>query len=140
MASGRAASETDALVQALGAANARFYDAFRKGDLQAMRAVWSDGDDIACLHPGVQPLVGRRPVLQSWAAILVGPADISFRAHHAAFVGDQGGVVTGIEVLAETELAATNLFRLEDGVWRMVLHQGGALARQSGVPEGAVVH
>ncbi|MEQ9813068.1 MAG: nuclear transport factor 2 family protein [Azospirillaceae bacterium] len=141
MAAHRTAPPLDnALAQALGAANASFYDAFRKGDLRAMRAVWSERDDIACLHPGVAPLIGRRSVLQSWASILEGPAGITFRASHAAFIGDRGGVVTGVEILAETELAATNLFRLEDGVWRMVVHQGGAIARQSGVPEGAVVH
>lgn len=128
------------MVQALGQANARFYAAFRAGDPKAMEAIWSDEDDIACLHPGVAPLIGRAAVISSWSAILVGQVDIAFKIHHAAFIGEHAGLVTGVEILAETELAASNLFRLEDGVWRMVLHQGGTLAPETAVPEGAVVH
>ena len=33
------------------AANARFYKAFEKGDLSAMRMIWSKGNNVHCIHP-----------------------------------------------------------------------------------------
>ena len=37
-------------------ANAAFYDAFQSCDVAKMKAVWSDSDDVTCVHPG-HPLI-----------------------------------------------------------------------------------
>ena len=39
-----------------------FYEAFEKGDLEAMMSVWADDDDIVCVHPGGQRLAGAEQI------------------------------------------------------------------------------
>ena len=33
-------------------ANAAFYDAFQSCDVAQMKGVWSDSEDVTCVHPG----------------------------------------------------------------------------------------
>ena len=30
----------------------QFYEAMQRGDIESLMAVWSDDDDIVCVHPG----------------------------------------------------------------------------------------
>ena len=50
-------------------AEAAFYEAFTKGDLEAMMAVWSDDDEIVCVHPAGPRLAGQEQVRASWRQI-----------------------------------------------------------------------
>ena len=33
-------------------ANKRFYEAFNKRDIEAMKQVWRNGERVTCVHPG----------------------------------------------------------------------------------------
>ena len=46
-----------------------FYDAFERGDLPAMMAVWAEDEDIICVHPTGPRLCGQDQVRESWAKI-----------------------------------------------------------------------
>ncbi|KAI3474793.1 hypothetical protein Pfo_030052 [Paulownia fortunei] len=48
------------------AANARFYNSFRNGDLAAMQALWSKGEHVCVVHPGVSGISGHDLVMGSW--------------------------------------------------------------------------
>ena len=37
---------------------AQFYEALQRGDIERLMAVWSDDDEISCVHPGGPRLVG----------------------------------------------------------------------------------
>ena len=50
-------------------ANAAFYDAFQSCDVAKMKAVWSDSDDVTCVHPGHPRFQARILVLNSWRAL-----------------------------------------------------------------------
>ncbi|CAH0378026.1 unnamed protein product [Pelagomonas calceolata] len=50
-------------------ANAAFYDAFQSCDVAKMKAVWSDSDDVTCVHPGHPLISGADLVLNSWRAL-----------------------------------------------------------------------
>ena len=41
----------------------QFYEALQRGDIDKLMAVWSDDDDIACVHPG--GAARRRPGARS---------------------------------------------------------------------------
>ena len=43
---------------------AQFYEALQHGDIDRLMAVWSDDDDIACVHPGGARLSGARGPLR----------------------------------------------------------------------------
>lgn len=113
-------------------ANAAFYTAFTRGDHDAMDALWAARATVTCLHPGASLLRGRETVLAAWRAIMTGPLPFEMRCHGAEvqLYGDVA-VVTCYEGNGEqpAHLAATNVFVLEDGTWRMAHHQAGPLSR-----------
>lgn len=113
-------------------ANATFYRAFSKGDYPAMRELWAERAPVACLHPMSPALVGRDAVLASWREILREAPPFELRCDRPVV----SSVLTGVAIISCYEangehpahLAATNVFALEDGHWRMVHHQAGPLS------------
>src|SRR5439155_16174543 len=51
---------------------AAFYDAFERGDIKAMMAVWAESDDISCIHPSGARITGFDAVRESWVQIFAG--------------------------------------------------------------------
>lgn len=105
-----------------------FYDAFRAGDLDAMRAIWATHDSIHCIHPRGELLLGRDAVMASWRQILAGgtvgivaePVSSSVGANLAVHLVteqllDEAGRVAGI-------MLATNVYELTGEGWRMLSH------------------
>lgn len=109
-------------------ANERYYQAFEAGDFPAMSNLWAE-DGVSCIHPGWPVLVGRQAILESYRAILSNPSQDPI-IHHSDTVIASGtdGRVFCVELVGEGALAATNWFRLVNGVWRMVHHQASPLA------------
>ncbi len=107
------------------AANQAFYRAFASGNIAAMESVWAEGEGIACAHPGWRLLIGREPVLKSWRDILSGsPPAIACRAPMVLFAGEACAVLC-YEELDNSVMLATNLFRLEEGQWKLFHHHAG---------------
>jgi hypothetical protein len=109
-------------------ANREFYRAFAAGDFVAMDRVWADHRELLCVHPGWDLLRGRERVMASWRGILRRPLPVRARDEVVELLGEVA-VVACIEVLPEAELAATNVFVLEQGRWRMMHHHAGLIAR-----------
>jgi ketosteroid isomerase-like protein len=125
-------SERIATEVAVLEANRDFYRAFSDGDFDAMSRLWAERAPVACIHPGLPSLVGRSAVLGSWKQILRPAAEweLSCRAARAYVIGESA-FVTCLEASGDkpAHLAATNVFVLEDGHWRMVHHQAGPLSQ-----------
>lgn len=114
------------------AANASFYQAFTDGDLGAMQALWASEAPLSCLHPGMPALTGRQNVLESWARILERPPPAPMRCSEARVqVFGEMALVLCYESSGDnpSHLAATNVFVLEAGSWRLVHHHAGPLSR-----------
>jgi ketosteroid isomerase-like protein len=114
-------------------ANQSFYDAFAARDAGAMANVWAREHIVLCVHPGWAPLHGRDAVIGSWRAILGSSESPDIAATDAAVVllGD-AALVTCLEHVADAKLAATNVFVLEQGEWRLVHHHAGPMSPTSG--------
>ena len=110
-------------------ANRDFYRAFAAGDFVAMDRVWAEHLPLLCTHPGQTLLRGRDRVMASWRGILRRPANVRCRDANVALLGEVA-VVTCVEQFASVELAATNVFVLEQGRWRMLHHQAGLIAHR----------
>jgi ketosteroid isomerase-like protein len=110
-------------------ANEAFYTAFLSRDLAAMDEVWSRRSTVTCVHPGWAPLIGRDRVMGSWQAILGNPQSprIHCRDARVVLLGDIAYVVCYEELDKATFLVATNVFAREDGTWKLVHHQAGAV-------------
>ncbi|MGB7931708.1 MAG: nuclear transport factor 2 family protein [Gammaproteobacteria bacterium] len=107
-------------------------NAMFRGNLAPMQKVWSHADDVTYMGPGGGFRVGWAQVLADWeaqAAMKLGgevkPKDMRFT------VGRDLAVVSNYEVGQNAtlerssrivEIRATNLFRKEDGKWKMIGH------------------
>lgn len=114
--------------RAVLAANAVFYKAFADGDAGAMERVWATTVEVACVHPGWPPLLGRAAVLKSWSGVLSNPPPVTVESPRAILTGSTAAVVC-LERIAGNVLAATNLFILEGGSWRIYHHQASPIVR-----------
>ncbi len=124
-------------------AEAAFYEAFEKADLDAMMAVWADDDDIVCVHPGGIRLSGMAQVRESWRQMFAGSQTLRFRlrdqqsvngmtlAVHSAY--EQVSVAG--EAQARAPVVATNIYMRTENGWRMVVHHASP-APVSPDPEG----
>ena len=47
----------------------QFYEALQAGDVERLMAVWSDDDDISCVHPGGPRVVGAVAIRAAFESI-----------------------------------------------------------------------
>jgi ketosteroid isomerase-like protein len=134
LASGTTVSAGDDRKSAREAAG-RFYEALNTmftGDLEPMKEVWSHADDVTYMGPVGGFQVGWKQVLADWEAqadlklggkveavdmqIIVGK-DIAIIQNYekGENKGKDGKVLTVL-------IRATNIFRKEEGVWKMISH------------------
>jgi ketosteroid isomerase-like protein len=111
-----------------GEAETAFYQAFEKRDVRAMMDVWSHADDIECIHPLGERLMGVSAVSESWRGILSGSRQLRFRIDHAKRLQAQD---LAVHIVYETifidgrqqpPVIATNVYRFNGSSWHMVLH------------------
>jgi len=123
-------------VEAVEAANDRFYRAFESLDLAEMDRVWSHADSVTCVHPGWKLLVGWDEVRASWEAIFKNTAEIRFTLSDVRTRDrDEVAWVTCVENIlssqhgriAVTSVLATNLFEREGAEWRLIHHHASHL-------------
>jgi len=110
-------------------AEAAFYAAFIRRDVDAMMEVWAADDNISCIHPLGPILTGRAAIRESWEAIFRNSPEMQVTINGRSR-GQDGAVA--IHVVEEhiravkeppgTPMHATNIYRLTDVGWRMVLH------------------
>jgi len=110
--------------QALIAINSAFYDAFSNGNSTEMSEIWSQNENISCIHPGWGSVVGRIAVIRSWQSILANPPAIRC-ASPQTFINDHSGYVICFEEMGTNRLIATNIFHYEKSGWKLVHHQAG---------------
>ena len=116
-------TEEDAIL----AANAAYYRAFRMGDDALMGRVWQDGA-ITCEHPGWPPIHGRTAVLASYRGIMSNPnqPEVACQDEQVFVTSDVARVIC-VEAVAGVRLIATNLFLRAGETWRMIHHQASLL-------------
>ena len=107
-----------------------FYEAFERANIALMMAVWSETDNIVCIHPRGPRLTGFDAVRESWLQIFSGGSTLRVRTTEARkFAGQALAVHNVIELVAApgaegspTPVFATNIYELTEGGWRMVVH------------------
>ncbi len=118
-------------VEAVRAANQRFYDAFGALDLQMMDAVWEDSERAMCVHPGWEPLVGWDPIRTSWEGIFDNTTLMHFNIRYVnvAVEGDCGWVTCVEHITSVLQGRATNFSVLTTNIfvrgaqgWKMIAH------------------
>ena len=122
-------------IEAVKAANQRFYEAFGALDIQKMDEAWVDSETAMCVHPGWQALVGWDNIRASWVGIFDNTTLMHFNVQYLNVVvhGDAAWV-TCIEHISSVlqgrasnfGILATNIFIRAQGPgdtgWRMIAH------------------
>ena len=111
-------------------AEAAFYDAFGKNDLEALMSVWADDDEIYCVHPGGARISGVEKVRESWRRLFTNGQTLSFqlRARHeihgmmVAVHSVYEHITVAGQGPARNPMLATNIYLRTDRGWCMVAH------------------
>jgi len=105
-----------------------FYAALERGDLAAMKQVWSEDDSIICIHPGSGRLEGRADVIASFKQLFHDAPSMNFLIAdaHCSAVGDIAIHLVREEIEIDGQLItimlSTNIYQQINGSWRMTLH------------------
>ncbi len=121
-------------------AEAAFYQAFENADIELMLSVWSEDDDITCIHPMSQCLRGKA-VLNSWQNIFQQSPNMKFQLSDVCiYTGQDISIHTLCENLtvihnphSTSSLLATNVYRWQQGSWRMIVHHTSIMVIESPV-------
>lgn len=111
-------------------AEAAFYEALERADLDAMMAVWADDDDIVCVHPGGTRLSGMAQVRESWRRIFAHGQTLHVRLRQEQSLNGMTLAVRSVyeqiavagETQARNPMIATNIYLRTSNGWRMVVH------------------
>lgn len=109
---------------------ASFYEAMQKGDVELLMSVWSDDDEIACVHPGGPRMVGAAAIRAAFEAIFangavdVHPGKVRRLLTHSTAVHH---VLERVRLMSEdgpqqAYAIVTNVYLKTPLGWRMVLH------------------
>jgi ketosteroid isomerase-like protein len=116
----------------------QFYEAMQAGDIERLMAVWSDDEEIFCVHPAGPRVVGAGAIRAAFEIVFasgvvnVRPEKVRRLQTHACAVHS---VVENIELRAgdATEsawLLATNVYVKTAQGWRLVSHHASPSSSQ----------
>ena len=107
-----------------------FYEALERCDLEAMMAVWSEDEEIVCVHPAGQRLAGQAAVREAWRQMFAGGpnmrvhitqqvviAGVMIEAHSA-----HENITVAGEARPRPPMVATNVYLRTAAGWRMIVH------------------
>ncbi|RIK41842.1 MAG: DUF4440 domain-containing protein [Chloroflexi bacterium] len=122
-------------VEEVRQASVRFYVALNRGingDTSEMFAVCSHGDDVTAMHPLGGRQLGWAEVRASWemAAGAVSGGSVEVSDLQVVLLGNDGAYTIGTETASATvggtpvrfSGRCTNVYRREDGAWKLVHH------------------
>jgi ketosteroid isomerase-like protein len=111
-------------------AEAAFYEAFMKHDLEAMMEVWADDDEVYCVHPRGARITGVAAVCESWRQIFAAAQTVRFQLREQHLL--QAMMVSVHSVYEELTMPdesrargcviATNIYMRTERGWRMIVH------------------
>ena len=106
------------------------YESMRRGDIERLMAVWSDDDEICCVHPGGGRLLGVGAIRASFEAMF-GNGTIDAEPHRVRRLESHSSAVHSVLeririATAEGErfgwVVATNVYLKSSHGWRLVAH------------------
>lgn len=130
----------------------QFYEALQQADLEKMMALWSDDDDIACVHPGGPRAIGPAAIRASFRQVFAGGRALDIVAQEVHKAQSHASAVHSVVERIQVKTAhgaesawvnATNVYVLTPMGWRMVAHHASPAPEHGdshGAEPGAVLH
>ena len=126
-------------------AEAAFYEALERYDLEAMMEVWAEDEEIVCIHPAGPRLTGYEQVRESWAQMFKSRQRLQVHLSNQVYV--QGmmlaihSVHEHIAVAGESNprppMVATNVYLRTGNGWRILVHHASPAPAAPGPAAGA---
>lgn len=116
-----------------------FYEALERGDLEAMMTVWSEDEEIVCVHPGGGRLAGYALVREGWRRIFENGTRLKVQllalsTVHGPFTAVHS-LIEQIGMIGQKQLAApvvaTNVYVRGALGWRMIVHHASPVPPNS---------
>lgn len=115
-----------------------FYEAIARADLDALMAVWSEDEDIVCIHPTGQRMDGHTAIRESWRSIF--ESNPRFSVHIRSKVRWES-VLISVHSVVETlhlekdqtahgPMLTTNVFSRGTNGWRLLSRHTSAAAEE----------
>jgi len=109
---------------------AQFYEAMQRGDIEALMGVWSDDEDIVCVHPGGPRIIGAAAIRATFDSIFAnGPITVHPEKLRAVNTGHCAvhNVMERVDISTDEGpntawVIATNVYHKTPQGWRMVAH------------------
>lgn len=113
---------------------AQFYEALQQGDIERLMALWSDDDEIVCVHPGGLRVMGAAAIRASFEAIFANGALPVQPARVRRLEGPGCAVHSVLERIDATTaegpqtawVLATNVYLKTALGWRLAAHHASA--------------
>jgi ketosteroid isomerase-like protein len=129
-------------------AEAAFYEALERCDLDAMMAVWAEDEEVTCIHPGGPRLVGFAAIAEAWRAIFANGARLRLRLSQATSVSTPFAVVTTVlehfstadDKAVSAPVVATNVYVRGTTGWHMVAHHASPAPPNSVGDASRILH
>jgi ketosteroid isomerase-like protein len=129
----------------------QFYEALQRGDIERLMAVWSDDEEISCVHPGGPRVVGAGAIRAAFESVFADgavnarPEKVRRLQTHACSVHS---VLEHLQLMTpdgpqSAWIVATNVYVKTPQGWRLVSHHaspGSPRAVQELVEASSVLH
>jgi len=132
------------------AAQKAFYQAIERADLTQMMEIWSEDEDIVCIHPGGARHSGIAEVRESWRHIFLQGPQLKFNlVEDKIYPGRMLSVHNVYEQITHisdkhppASAVATNIFVLSGDGWKMLMHHASPVPteRSPDQPVPSVLH
>jgi uncharacterized protein (TIGR02246 family) len=111
-------------------AEAAFYEAFMKHDLEAMMGVWADDDEVYCVHPRGPRVTGVAQVRESWRQVFASAQSLRFQVRQQHLLQAMMVSIHSVyeqitltdEDRARRYIVSTNIYMRTERGWRMMAH------------------
>ncbi len=129
----------------------QFYEALQRADIEALMAIWSDDDEIVCVHPGGPRVVGANAIRAAFESIFANGA-IAARPEKVRRLQSVDcavhSVLERIEIPTDEGpqtawVVATNVYVKSGAGWAMAAHHaspGSPREVQDIVESGSTLH
>lgn len=115
-------------------AEAAFYEAISRADVNAVMALWADEEDIVCIHPGAPRLVGHASIRAAWESIFeqggvhIRPVQVHVTQNVMTSVHN---IIEEVHRAASRQqdihILATNVYMKTAAGWRIVSHHASVV-------------
>ena len=129
----------------------QFYEALQRGDIDRLMAVWSDDEEISCVHPGGPRVVGAAAIRAAFEAIFANGA-VNARPEKVrrlqTLTSAVHSVLEHVQIMTaegpqSAWVVATNVYLKGAQGWRLVAHHaspGSPREVQEIVETASVLH